>query len=111
VLSWTLQWGSELETLLAIQESTGMTPKGLQDRTELEPGCHKYWELFWVLSGARAFNEVGALPIAVSEIAALLGLVGETALEEKVKTVRIMQQMDRTLLAETRRKQEVKRNE
>lgn len=72
MLDWELQWGSSVDSLLEMKQAHGFTPKALLNRVPLRFDCLAYKQAFYKLSGQRAYNQTGPIPIPISEIAVLL---------------------------------------
>lgn len=79
-----VEWGAELPTLLAIQESTGVTPKALETKVDLRPDCAGYYEAFSILSLTRRYNQAGVQPLQMSEITTYLNEVQLRSTEREV---------------------------
>lgn len=93
-----MKWGSQLETLEEIEESTGFTPKALASRPALLAEDLKYLEGFRVLNRARASGFQGHQSIAVAEVLAYLSIAQERDTDERLKFLRLVQKMDRSFL-------------
>jgi hypothetical protein len=91
--------------LKEIQEDTGMTPKALQNRPIPREDCIQYREAFWLLSGARGFNEAGFQAI---EVPAILKYCESFhfSVEETETYLRLIRAMDDIFLDHLRKKQE-----
>jgi len=57
-LLWELEWGREIETLLAFQKESGITPKSLLDRPKLKDSYRRHLKAFYDLSSGRLRGEV-----------------------------------------------------
>lgn len=84
--------------LLEIQEEMGVTPLGLRDRPDLLEKDMPYLESFRFLSRNREYMKAGAQPVRLAEVKAYLDMVGEDRVEERLKLLRIVQDMDKTYL-------------
>ena len=85
-------------------EQGGETPPALLNRpfpTQFEV---PFWDAFNRLSRSRAWTEIGASAIPISEILAFLQLYEITDLEEKDEYVMIIQALDSTFLELTKNK-------
>jgi hypothetical protein len=89
-----------LKTLIEIQESTGITPKALENRPFLEPSLYIYVTSFYDLSASRSYAGMGsALPIAISEILAYCNFYGFDDPEFRQSFYKYIRAMDNAQLA------------
>lgn len=84
--------------LLEIQESIGVTPSGLKNRPDVQEQDLPYLDSFRLLTRSREYGQSGPQPIRLTEIKAYLDMVGEDRVEERMKLLRIVQEMDHTYL-------------
>lgn len=84
--------------LQEIQESLGVIPSGLKNRPDVLEQDLPYMEGFRFLTRSRGYGQAGPHPIKVSEVKAYLDTVGEDSVEERLKLLRIVQDMDHTYL-------------
>ena len=89
-----LNWGGQLETLLEIQEKTGVTPVALRSKPDLLLRGIKFWNGFWYLSDQRQTDFGSRLPITASEIKSYLWLVDDLEKEYRVVFMRMTKAMD-----------------
>ena len=74
-MEWQLEWGGKLDTLLAFQEYSGITPKGLQDRPVIPIELQFAWAIFAELSSYRLPSGMGGqAAIQLSEFLSYAGL-------------------------------------
>jgi hypothetical protein len=72
----------------------GITPSGLLNRPVVHRDDTKYLDGYRFLTRSRAHGEAGPLPIAVSEVQAYLMLIEEDRVEERLRFLRYVQEMD-----------------
>jgi hypothetical protein len=83
----------------------GITPSGLRDRPSLDKGDHTHLDGYRFLTRSRTYSEVGPNPITVSEVRSYLQLVEEDRVEERLKFLRFVQDMDSVYLEHAAAKQ------
>ncbi len=64
----------------------------------LKPEDFTYREAFFTLNNSRTAGMGGANPLAISEILSLVSMGGIAYIGDRVKYLRLIQQMDRTFL-------------
>lgn len=102
------EWGSELKTLKEIEESTGITPPALLRKPKLRDDCQGYYSTFQVLSDQRSYNQAGAQPLRITEIASYLTFLGISGVDRKQKFMCFLLEMDKAFMALYFKKQEAK---
>lgn len=93
-MQWQLQWGGQEDFLLEVAETTGVTPPGLQSKPQLNPEAVTVWNLFSLLDSSRTYGFSGPDPLLVSEIKAMLDMVGEDDVEHRLFILRLMKRLD-----------------
>lgn len=108
MLAWELEWGSQYQTLLEIEEATGEAPPALQRRPRLPPELSFYLVAFYVLSRSRpiaGMGSPGAIPL--SEMVAFFHLYQIPA-REHPWWVSLMSRLDGVFLEHEAKKQEAR---
>jgi hypothetical protein len=78
-----------------VEEQTGKTPGGLQERPTLTPNQWYYREVFEELSGSRQYTMDGMpLPIPMSELLAYCELFGIEGIETRYRLYRMIRAQD-----------------
>lgn len=83
-----------MQTLLEMQQKAGITPRALQSRVALRTDCQQYYSLFRTLGRHRTFNPSGLQYVQITEVKALLDLAGISDRDERLKILRIVQNLD-----------------
>lgn len=96
-----MTWGQQLQTLEEFEEKTGITPKGLASRPEVQAESYFYLDVFETLSASRGVGMGGPLPITLADVWAYCQLFEITDLEERAKLLRFLQELDQTYLAKS----------
>lgn len=90
---WELEWGDQYQTLLDIQEASGVKPKALVDRPALQPQNRLFLEAFYDLNPSRQIGmTIG--PIPCSEVLAYVQLLGDYTADERLRLLRIVRRLD-----------------
>lgn len=72
-----------------------MTPKGLKDRPILRLDCSDYFYVYSSLHASRLVIDQVAQPLQISEVGSYLTqFLGISSLDERVRILRVMQEMD-----------------
>lgn len=100
-----MQWGSSVDMLVDMQESTGFVPPALLNRPLPRSDCTEYRQAFQRIGRGRQFNEGGAQPLTVNEIASYCWIRGITG-DDKEVYLQLMGAMDDVFLDHVRKKQE-----
>lgn len=58
-MQWNLRWGSEIQTLLDIRDSTGLVPKALQEVPVLDDRLSFFYGVFSELHEERRYSASG----------------------------------------------------
>lgn len=95
-----------MDTLTEMQETMGITPKGLADRPTLTNDDLPYLEGFRRLDRGRAYGQVGPMPITVVDVQAYLSLIKEEEVGERLRFLNTIQTMDSTYLGHASKKSE-----
>ena len=75
-------------------QTGGMEVQALQNRPKLTQWVLDYWNGFQVLSGSRATHQGGVGPIPLTEIVAYMEAVYLLDVDERLKTIRMIQSLD-----------------
>ena len=75
-------------------QSGGMEVQALQNRPVLTQWVIDYWNGFQLLSGSRAVHQGGVGPIPLSEIVAYLEAIYILDVDERLKTIMMIQSLD-----------------
>lgn len=105
-MAWELEWGSSIQMLQEIQESTGETPKALLNRPVAREDCTKYRVAYNWCSQGRQFNQAGLQAITLGEIHAYLSIVQEYRLSEREAYMRMILAQDSVFMEYVREKTE-----
>lgn len=76
-----------------------MEVKALNDRPILNKWVTEYWEAFQILSSSRAITQGGIGPIPLSEIVAYLDAIFLLDVEERLRTIKMIQCLDRVYVS------------
>lgn len=71
-----MEWGSQLEFLLRVEQDTGRKPKSLLERPQLEARNREYFEIFNDLSRSRVVSQGDYQSITMGEILAYMHIEG-----------------------------------
>jgi len=93
-----LEWGPQESFLKTLQQTTGETPKALQDRPKLNRWVAEYYKAFAVLSDSRSILQGGVGPIPLSEIFAYFQMFEITDLEERERFTTMVKALDRVYI-------------
>jgi len=77
-----------------MQQKAGIKPRALESRVALRADCQDYYSFFRTLGRHRPFNPSGLQYIQISEVKALLDLAGIADRDERLKILRIVQNLD-----------------
>ena len=72
----------------------GITPSGLTERPAIRQEDLPYLDGYRFLTRSRAFGEYGPLPISMTDVLAYLELVKEDGVDERLRFLRYVQDMD-----------------
>lgn len=81
-----------------LQADSGITPKSLQGRVELDPENAKFLEAYHYVSHSRGYNDSGRQPFLISEIRSYLAVAGISGVESSMTYLSLLQSMDRVAL-------------
>ena len=95
---WEVSWGSELKTLLEIQQQTGRTPRALQERPTLRPENLGIYQDFVFLQAGRSAGFSGPNPIPVADMAAYLQVFPVEPAERRARWMRLIRRVDSAVL-------------
>ena len=80
-MAWSVEWGSQIPTLLEMQHDTGITPKALLNRPELSNRWVYPKSVFDELSGSRQYTMGGPAEIPITAFFAYAVLYGFTRVQ------------------------------
>lgn len=95
-----------MDTLMEMQETMGIAPRGLADRPALNNNDLPYLDGFRHLGRGRAYGQFGPMPITISDVQAYLSLIKEEEVGERLRFLNVVQAMDSTYLAHASKKSE-----
>jgi hypothetical protein len=75
-------------------QSGGVEVQALQNRPSLTQWVLDYWNGFQVLSGSRSIHQGGVGPIPLTEIVAWMEAIYLRDVDERLKTIRMIQSLD-----------------
>lgn len=75
-----------------------MTPSGLASRPDIEADDTQYLDCFRILDRGRAGGISSPLPISIQDVYTYLLMVGENRPNERLKTLKFVQDMDEVFL-------------
>lgn len=81
-----------------MQEKNGITPVALLTRPMLPADLVPYYNAFTLFNSLRGGNMAGEQPIRISEMVAYLSAINETSVDQRMKFIRLMAELDRTYL-------------
>lgn len=103
---WGLEWGSQLQMLLDIQEFSGKVPKALESKPSLDGRQQFYYNIFAELSGDRGRDEHGLMRISMLEVLAYCTFYGINDIEQRTTLARFVRALDAAYLEELARKKD-----
>jgi hypothetical protein len=95
--------------LEARAKRSGVKPAPLLSRPRLKQQDRPFYDAYYTLAAARSAGLSGPEAIPVSEILAYVNLLGISSQEERMKYMRLIQQLDLAYLAHMREKAEQNR--
>ena len=99
-----MEWGSKLESLLAFQAESGITPKALQELPPVPKHLRWYYDCFRELTRDRRFDQGQPLPLTTFEIRTYWSAFKLTDFEEFYEAMHLF---DMAWLHEVAKKQEL----
>lgn len=81
---WQLKFGQHQAQLEALRKRRGEVPSAFENKPELYEDSVPYWTAFLNLSVSRLFNEMGPMPLAVSDIEAYLNIYGVCDIDRRI---------------------------
>lgn len=97
-MAWTLKWGAHVKAFQANTKKSGIVAGPMKNRPRLRVEDAPYYEAFNRLNSARQPGMSGEAPITISEVLALLQLVGIASRRERVKYLDLIQELDQVAL-------------
>lgn len=84
----------------------GITPSGLANRPSITSDDAQYLNGFRHLTHSRAYGQYGPLPITLTDVLSYLHLIDEENVGERLKFLRVIQNMDGVYLEHAAKKAE-----
>lgn len=82
----------------------GITPSGLLERPDLLNEDLNYLDGYRFLTRSRTYGEAGPNPVAIADVQAYLSIIREDDVEERLKFLRLVQELDQVYLSHSAEK-------